>query len=44
MATPLNGSALAIADAKARLNRTPLGAYDLYVSRFQELRNLMGVR
>lgn len=44
MATTLTGSALAIADAKARLNRTPLGAYDLYVSRFQELRNLMGVR
>ncbi len=30
-----------IADAKARLNRTPPAAYDLYITRFQEYRRLV---
>ena len=33
---------IAIEEAKARLNRTPLGAYELYITRTNELRQLEG--
>lgn len=35
---------IAIEEAKRQLNRTPFAAYDLYITRLQNLRHLQGIK